>query len=298
MLIDGGWSAWGAEAGAKAAFSPEVFDYTAPERLEVKEQPIRQPYALSNTRQQEVVFKDVRGQDVPVLITMPAEGSGPFPLVVLAHGYTSNKEEVTRQLGRVLTQRGIACIAFDLPHHGERPGEPKDMFPVGDQEKTYKNMVEAVVDLRQAIDFAETRGELKASVGVGLAGYSLGSWVGTLAAASDRRIGPVVLMVGGTAAMTASRPSDDLPGLPGRLDLIRRFPVLRHDLAVAHISPRPLLMQNGRKDVLVPAERAKTLFQAAKDPKEIRWYDSGHLLPVKAYLDAADWLELRVKSLR
>ena len=86
--------------------------------------------------------------------------------------------------------------------------------------------------------------------------------------------------------------------MPGRLDLVRNTPSLRHDLAVSRISPRPVLMQNGRKDLLVPSDRAKALYDAAKEPKDIRWYDSGHLLPAKAYIDAADWLEVRVKSLR
>ena len=212
MSIDGGGQAWGAEATAE--FSPEVFDYTPPERLEVREQSIRRPYALSGTRQEEIVFKDVRGQDVPVLITMPAEGSGPFPLVVLVHGYTSNKEEVTRQLGRVLTQRGMACIAMDLPHHGERPGKPNDMFPVRDHKQTYKNMLEAVIDVRQTIDFAESTPRVE-DLGRRGPGRVLAGLMGReLTAAADRRIGTLALMVGGSAALARRSPATNSPGCP------------------------------------------------------------------------------------
>ena len=53
-------------------------------------------------------------------------------------------------------------------------------------------------------------------------------------------------------------------------------------------------MQNGKKDPFISQEKAKDLYRQAKPPKEIKWYDCGHILPEKAEQDAADW----VKKLR
>ena len=49
-------------------------------------------------------------------------------------------------------------------------------------------------------------------------------------------------------------------------------------------------MLNGKRDPTMTPEMGKRLFAAAVDPKEQRWYDSGHLLPTKAYEDAARWV--------
>jgi hypothetical protein len=35
---------------------------------------------------------------------------------------------------------------------------------------------------------------------------------------------------------------------------------------------------------------AQRLYDAAAEPKSLKWYNSGHLLPERAYHDAADWI--------
>jgi pimeloyl-ACP methyl ester carboxylesterase len=285
-------------------WSPDPFDYNRPERLDVRE--VIGGLQMSGLRQQQFVFKSTNGEDVPVLLTLPPVGDGPFPVVLLLHGFSSSKEGVTRQLARPLAVKGFACIAPDLPRHGARPGPPTAMLPADQPEEAYRNVVQAVVDTRLVIDLAETRRELATEGGVGLIGYSMGSWVGTLAGAADRRIKALVLMVPGSAVLTdtdppvrsarggETRPEDARQaggeGIPERLDLVEQYPVLRHNAALPNFAPRPVLLQNGKRDVLVPFDRARALFEAAKGPKESRWYDSGHILPVQAYQQAADWL--------
>jgi hypothetical protein len=51
---------------------------------------------------------------------------------------------------------------------------------------------------------------------------------------------------------------------------------------------------SGRNDELVPPADARQYQQAAHEPKDVRWYDSGHILPPKAICDAARWLEERI----
>ena len=287
--------------GPSREWPVEVFDYDRPIELQVRDRPDEPQRRPAGTRQRQVIFKDLAGEDVPVLITLPERGRGPFPVVVLVHGFSSNKHQVTRQLGKALTDRGLACLAADMPKHGDRPGPPKDLFVADQPQETYRRIVQAVQDIRQTIDLAESLKELDTSKGVGLLGYSMGAWFGALAGAAERRVQALVLMVGGSAAVDVAQEADtseeldDRQARAGRLNVLRRFAAIRPLEAIPGFAPRPILMQNGRRDWLVPAERAKALFAAAKEPKEQRWYDAGHLLGAKAYEEAADWLAKHMK---
>lgn len=282
-------------ATSSESWTPETFDYERPDRLQFDDETERMKTRMTGLNQKRYVFTNLRGERVAVLLTLP-RGEPPFPVVLLAHGFEHDKDGVARQLARPLADVGLASLAIDLPFHGERPGPPEKMFPKKHPEESYRNVVNAVMDLRQAIDLAEQLRDLHTSRGVLAAGYSMGAWLVTLAAGADRRINGMVLMVAGSAAITAETREAEGPGLAERLDLVHRYPVLRHNAAIARFGPRPLLMLNGRKDVLVPQERAKALYAAAREPKESRWYDAGHLLPAPAYREAAEWLASKVRK--
>jgi uncharacterized protein len=64
--------------------------------------------------------------------------------------------------------------------------------------------------------------------------------------------------------------------------------------AVRKLKGRPLLVVHGRRDRTVLPEQAQRLFDAAHEPKEIRWWDSGHYLPAAAIDDTTEWLAERL----
>jgi dienelactone hydrolase len=218
-------------------------------------------------------FRDVSGEDVPVLLCTPKDSKGPFPLVIAVHGLTSNKGQVVAQVGSALATKGFAVMAPDLPCHGERPGEPLQVFAAGRLQK-------AVIDVRQCMDIAESRPEIDSKTGVTLVGYSLGSWVSGVTGGADPRVKALVLMVGGTFDMGVGD---------------RSAPVMDVRQAIAHYAGRPLLMLNGKMDVLVSPDSSRRLFAAAGEPKKQVWYDSGHLLPASAYQDAAEWIDKTIR---
>ena len=59
-------------------------------------------------------------------------------------------------------------------------------------------------------------------------------------------------------------------------------------------STTALLFQAGRSDPIVPPADAQALFDAASGPKELRWYDAGHVLPPHAATEKHDWLHQRI----
>jgi dienelactone hydrolase len=222
-------------------------------------------------------FKDADGQVVPALLCTPHGKKGPFPVVVAVHGLGSNKAQVCGQVAPALTRRGVAVIAPDLPLHGERPGDPHTIFNLKDPFKAFKLYREAVIDVRQCIDLAAERPELDTS-NVTLVGYSMGSWINSVAGPCDERVKQMVLMVGGAR------------DVPPAAAIIPQLAAIQPQLAIAHFA-RPLLMLNGQQDHTVTPTMAKTLYAAAHDPKEQIWYPSGHHLPNDAYEKAASWID-------
>lgn len=283
---------------ATAPSDPQVaFAYNRPTRLETREVEPQKP-ARPGTRQQQIVFKNIHGHDVPVLITTPGDGEGPFRTVLLVHGFGGTKEEITLHAGTPLLKAGFACVAPDLPLHGQRPGSSDDFF-TSKYEESYHRVTEAITDICQTIDLAETQRDLAVTKGVALVGFSMGTWLGSVAAAGEPRVRAMVLMSGGSAVLLsnpASRPANPVTSAQQQVvelrnALIRAYPALRHEPALARFAPRQLLMQNGRRDEVATPQKVQALFDAAGQPKTLRWYDSGHSLPGQAYRDAAEWLQ-------
>jgi dienelactone hydrolase len=235
------------------------------------------PVAIQNVDIVRLRFRDAAGEIVPALLCTPRGKPGPFPLVVAVHGLGSNKAQVCGQLAPALCKQGFAVLAADMPSHGERPGEPRALLQNKDFMGALKRHRQAVLDVRQCIDVAERRPELDVSRGVIVAGYSMGAWINSVAGPADERVRAMVLMVGGAWDMAAMR-------------LLPQLAASDPTVAIANFVGRPLLMLNGRRDATVTPAMAERLFAAAAEPKEQRWYDSGHLLPERAYEEAAEWV--------
>ncbi len=212
-----------------------------------------------------------------MLLCKPHGKTGPFPVVIALHGIGSNKAQVCGQIGPAFASQGFAVLAFDMPLHGERPGEPRQLANFADMPRALRLCRQAVIDLRQAIDVAEARADLDTKHGVLLAGYSLGALIDSVAGPADPRVQAMLLMVGGA------------PELPPALALIPELASLNPVLAIPHFVGRPLLMLNGDADQTITRAMSERLFAAADEPKEQRWYECGHYLPKEAYEDGAKW---------
>jgi fermentation-respiration switch protein FrsA (DUF1100 family) len=53
---------------------------------------------------------------------------------------------------------------------------------------------------------------------------------------------------------------------------------------------------NGTRDRTILPEQAATLFAAAKEPKELRWYDGPHWPPRHVVDDVAAWMAQQLSS--
>lgn len=222
------------------------------------------------------------GEKVPAILQLP-RASTPCPGVLLVHGFNSRKERMADSIGRELVRRSIASLAIDLPLHGDRDG--------GIENLSLRNPLALVQSWRLAV--SEVHGALaylakQPSIDgrrIGLAGYSLGSYISVIVAADDPRVNVLVLAAGG-----------DLPDRTPFASLVRTIADPRR--AVRNLAGRPLLMVNGKFDRVVTPTQARALFDAAREPKEIRWYNGGHWPTAPMIAETTDWLAEQLASPR
>jgi predicted esterase len=177
-------------------------------------------------------------------------------------------------MGRALAARRIASIAIDLPLHGSRDDaiiyeartKPLDLM---------RHWNTALAEAKDALSWLTVQDAISPRR-LGIAGYSLGSYIALQTAASDQRVAAVVVAAGG-----------DLPSTPWTAMVRMMSDPLKY---VRSLAGRPLLMLHGASDRTIPPVQAQRLYDAASQPKELRWYDSGHVLPPAAAEDAAVWL--------
>jgi hypothetical protein len=63
---------------------------------------------------------------------------------------------------------------------------------------------------------------------------------------------------------------------------------------IARARPGTVLLQDGRRDTVVPRSALLTLAQAAPKGTALRWYAAPHELNVTAYRDQLDWLSRKL----
>jgi dienelactone hydrolase len=208
-----------------------------------------------------------RGDRVPGLLLLPPDGDGPFPLVLLQHGAGGSKHADYLDAARLpWVRRGAAVASIDFPLHGERASakltEQLLGVPLAKVQSAHRDTVallgefnrQAVHDLGRALDALVTLPEIDATR-VAYAGFSMGAIVGAIFCPTDARLRAAALALGG--AIT----------IPPDFDPAQR---------IAAFAPRPLLFVNAANDERIPRAAAEALHAAARDPKEVAWFDCGH----------------------
>src|SRR5262245_2734249 len=96
-------------------------------------------------------------------LTTPERNSGPFPAVVMAHGFSAVKEMRLDRFADAFAAAGLASVAFDCRGLGSSDGEPRqDLLPEAQ-----------IDDYRSAISFARSLPEIDAErIGIWGTSYS------------------------------------------------------------------------------------------------------------------------------
>lgn len=113
----------------------------------------------------DVTFKTEDGVALRGWHVRPESGSGPWPTIVMAHGFSAVKEMYLDAFAEVFAAAGLAALAFDHRNLGASDGEPRQEIDPWRQ----------IADTRDAISFALTLPETDpARIGVWGTSYSGG----------------------------------------------------------------------------------------------------------------------------
>jgi dienelactone hydrolase len=166
----------------------------------------------------------------------------------------------------------------------------------------HQPMVQAVVSIRRGVDLLLQRTDIDPQR-IGYVGHSYGAMIGADAVSAARRFHAAVFEVGlpGMSVHIRTAPiafALDLraklgPQLDSALSMIEPLDAIHY---VGALAPTALLFQSAHFDPGVPDEQAKAFFDAASEPKTLKWYDTAHdVLDIAAISDRARFLASHLK---
>lgn len=251
------------------------YDPTAPLNIQISEEQEEPSF-----RWIKFYYAGFRGERVPAVMSVPRAKPGPFPCVIFLHGIGDNKNFMAKnKLDELFIQSGFAFACFDQLMRGERKHKYENK--AAEAAAFRVRAAHTVNDTRRLIDYLMTRSDI-ATNRIYLVGGSYGAITGTTAAAFDERIRAVALIYGGgnlRKLLSAEMIRNELGNwtLPANAIAWYFGSVFDPVNYIGRISPRPVLLQNGKADTLVSPAAAKALQDAAKEPKTILWYEGDHL---------------------
>jgi dienelactone hydrolase len=264
-----------------------VYDYDATIPLEAR---IVEKAEKDDLAREKIVFRGTGGFLVPAYLQLPA-GAGPYPCVLLLHGWSGSKESWWQDgnyisggnLRKALLAAGFAVLALDAQCHGDRIAQ-NDFAPVNhyvDKEmatnprKGYFTLsdiyIQTIRDYRRAIDYLETRRQIDKRR-IGVVGYSMGGTQTFLLTGVEPRI---------KAAVAVATPADK-----------SKWSLVAPQNFVRAIADRPFLTIIGKSDELCTADHARELQSLiGSKTKDQVFLDGGHKLPPHYVSHAVGWMQ-------
>jgi len=144
---------------------------------------------------------DADGTTLRGWLYTPDMGAAPFPIVVMAHGFSAVKEMGLDQYAEVFARAGLAALIYDNRNLGASEGNPRFEIDPTAQMRDY----------RHAITYAQTRPEIRPDR-IGVWGTSYTGGLVLMVAALDRRVKCVVSQVpfiGGYETMIEVMPLEE-----------------------------------------------------------------------------------------
>ena len=238
-----------------------------------------------NTHDSALAVHDVSftsgGDRVDGYLVVPP-GRGRRPAVVFVHGSGGDRTELLAQAG-LLAARGVVTLTITAPSATAQSSATTPGQLLGEMRAVTIADVVAVrraVDVLASLPFVDRRR-------IGYLGWSAGARTGALVAAAEPRLRALVLLSAGASpisAYAAAAPPTLRPRVRRELGSVDP---LRY---VARARPGSLLLEDGRRDAIVPRRALLNIVHAAPRGTTVRWYDAPHALDRAAYRDAFAWL--------
>jgi len=270
----------------------KFFEYDSTIPLESRTVEVK---TVDGVAREKIVIRSTQGFLAPGYLQLPAIGSGPYPCVLLLHGWSGSKESWYQDNNYIsggntrkrLLENGYAVLMLDAQCHGDRIASNDfapvnhhidETVPVGQRRKGYFTQCEiylqTVVDYRRAIDYLSTREEINADR-IGVIGYSMGGAQAFMLTAVESRI---------KATVACATPSENQP-----------FTLYAPQNYAPDLGDRPFFMVSGKNDPMCSIAHAKELYSLiSARMKDLRFYEGGHRLKPDFVPHAVEWITMHV----
>ncbi|HEY2411638.1 MAG TPA: alpha/beta fold hydrolase [Pirellulaceae bacterium] len=197
------------------------------------------------------------GLRVPAILYLPKSHRGKLPALIVVNGHGGDKTSwYAFYSGIAYARGGAAVLTYDPIGEGERNAERKSGTRAHDKVLTPDELGRRmgglmVTDIMQGVSYLQSRPEIDPSR-IGAMGYSMGSFVLSIAGAADDRLRACVLVGGGNLDGPGEYWDKSKPmcqGLPYQaLSFLGDRPAAIYAL---HASRGPTLIFNGLADTVV-----------------------------------------------
>ncbi len=220
---------------------------------------------------QDIEF-DAEGVTLRGWLYTPERADGPWPVIVMTHGFSAVKEMYLDRYADVFANAGMAALVFDNRNFGSSDGRPRQEIDPWDQ----------IRDYRHAITYVRTRSEVDpARIGIWGSSYSGGHVL--VVGAIDRRVKCVVAQVPLVSGHSNGRRlirSDFLPAFQAQFDADREARFRGEVPAmVPVVDPDPLAPS------ALPTADSYEWFTATSEQRAPAWRNEVTLRSVEMFLE-------------
>ncbi len=269
-----------------------LFDYDASAPLDVQEKGTE---TRGDVRILDLSFASPKGGRVPAFLILPP-GEGRRPAVLFLHPARGDRSTFIDEAVE-LANRGIVSLSISAPLARPEFQEATRKMPPFDPEASRAEQIQTIVDVRRGFDFLASRAEVDPKR-LAVVGHSFGAMVAGPLMVVDRRPLAYVLMAGlaafpyslthgynrgAVAFQTLLTPEQQR----AFVEAVTPFDSVHY---IGRAAPAKLFFQFATHDVQINPLDVEIYVQAASEPKEVKWYDTGHFFNEEARRDRVEWV--------
>ncbi|HEX6904783.1 MAG TPA: acetylxylan esterase [Thermoanaerobaculia bacterium] len=270
-----------------------MFDYDVSAPLDIKEAGAEK---RRDVRVLDLTYASPMGGRVPAYLILPP-GEGNRPAVLFLHPGQGNRSTFVDEAVELARDHDIVSLTIDAPFLRSENQERRTQAGPFNAELDRRETIQTIVDLRRGLDLLAARPEVDPTRLV-YVGHSLGATLGGILAGIEKRPVAYVLMAG-FPSMTRSytHGENQIAAAFKKLLSSERQEAYVQAMApldavhyIGQAAPAKIFFQFASQDELLTPSDAEAYIQAASEPKEVRWYETGHSFDEVARWDRVGWI--------